>query len=521
MSAASVTYTPATYAVEGGGTIPAGSAVRVFTDRTEALTVADDVPVRVDLTRTSSSALVAGSVMFTLAGKKFIERSGTLYVDPQASGSATAAGTLDYATGIATPTLWTRGAALGLAVQCAVIKLGDWLTTEAHFRTAGSPVRPAATYVQVTADDGTLISGTADQNGLIAGALIRGNVEQSMGVVSVYFGEWLLAAGNETEPWFDPDNVVGASVWKPRTVQPQTLRYSTVVLTNLPLSADILGLDPVRLPSDGRVPVIRSADVDVLHHTGSFNAGTPAAGSTIDVGRANLSSLWLEDANRLKLATNLYAVDLQAGTATMDAAASLAGYVPPIAARHRIEETVLVADVQINGQVTLSAPLTRDFPMGSQLSGALMFGDLFSRVEHLFDQATWTSEWSDTLIGSQAPAQYNDVDHPVEVLNDGAVNERWRINFTNASGNVQVIGENLGVIATQNISTDIAPVNLLTGKPYFVLRKEGWGSGWGVGVQLRFNTVAAAPGFWLARTVLPGATLAGDSFDAQLRGDAD
>lgn len=521
VSAASVTYTPAQYQVDGGGTIAAGSAVRIYTDRTEDLTITDDVPVRVDLTRTSSAELVAGSIMFTLAGKVFTDRSGTLYIDQQYGGSATAAGTLDYATGVATPTLWTRGAALGLATRSALIKLGDWLAVDVFFRVAGSPVRPASTNVQVTAVDGTLISGTADVNGTITGALVRGEVEQSMGVVRAWFGEWLPVSGNETEPWFDPANVVGPNVWKPRPVQPQTLRYSTVVITSLPLSADILGLDPVRLPSDGRVPIYRPADVAVIHHTASLNAGTPTAGQEIDVGREGLAALWLEDSNRKKLAATMYAADLDAGTVEMDAALSLVGYVPPIAVRHRIEEMVQITDVQINGQVSLSAPLSREFPLGSQLSGALMFGDLFARVERLFDQATWNGVWSDTLIGDQAPAQYNDVDHPVEVLNDGAVNERWRINFTNASGNVQVIGENLGVIATQNISADIAPVNLLTGKPYFVLRKEGWGSGWGAGVQLRFNTVAAAPGFWLARTVLPGATLAGDSFDAQLRGDAD
>lgn len=522
VSAASVTYTPATYAVEGGGTIPAGSALRVYTDRTEDLTIADDVPVRVDLTRTSSSQLVAGGIMFTLAGKRFTERGGTLYVDQQYNGSATAAGTFDYATGVATPRLWVRGAALGLAVQSALIKLGDWLATEAFFRTSGSPLRPASTYVQVTADDGTLISGTADANGAIAGTLIRGQVEQSMGVVRVYFGQWLPVAGNETEPWFDPDNVVGANVWKPRAVQPQTLRYSTVVLTSLPLSADILGLDPVRLPSDGRVPIYRPADVAVIHHTGSVDAGTPTAGQEFDVGREGLSAIWLEDANRKKLAANLYAADLDAGTVEMDAALSLVDYVPPIAVRHRIEEMVQISDVQINGLVSLGAPLTRAFPMGSQLSGALLFGDLFARVENAFDQKTWNGVWSDTLIGDQADTEYDDTNYPIEVLNEGAVNERWRIHFTNGSGNYQVFGENLGVIATGNISANIAPVNLLTGKTYFVLRKEGWGvTPWGVGTQLRFNTVAAAPGFWLARTVLRGATLAGDSFDAQLRGDAD
>lgn len=522
VSAASVTYTPANYAVEGGGTIPAGSAVRINTDRTESLAIADDVPVRVDLTRTSSAQLVAGSVMFALAGKVFTERSGTLYVDALYNGSATAAGTIDYATGVATPTLWTRGAALGLAVRSALIKLGDWLAVSAFFRTAGSPVRPAATYVQVTAVDGTLISGTADVNGTITGTLVRGEVEQSMGVVRVWFGEWLPVAGNETQPWFDPANVVGPNVWKPRAVQPQTLRYSTVVLTSLPLSADILGLDPVRLPSDGRVPIYRPADVAVIHHTASYNAGTPATSSTINVGRTGLSALWLEDANRLKLAANLYAVDLDAGTATMAADASLTGYVTPIAARHRIEEMLQISDVQINGQVSVSAPLTREYPLGSQLSGALMFGDLFARVENVFDQRTWTGVWSDTLIGDPADTEYDVINYPIEVLNEGAVNDRLRVHFTNGSGNYQLISENLGVIATGNISADIAPVNPLTGKIYVVIRKGGWGSvPPPVGSQLRLNTVASAPGFWLARTVLPGATLDGDSFDAQLRGDAD
>lgn len=522
VSAASATYTPAEYAVAGGGTVPAGTALRVYTDRTEDLTIASDVPVRVDLTRTSSAQLVAGSVMFTLAGKVFTERSGTLYIDAQYNGSATAAGTIDYASGIATPTLWTRGAALGLVVKSALIKLGDWLAVSAFFRTAGSPVRPAATVVQVTAVDGTAITGTADVNGVITSALMRGSVEQSMGVVRAWFGEWVLAAGNETQPWYDPANVVGASVWKPRPVQPQTLRYSTVVLTNLPLSADQLGLDPVRLPSDGRVPIYRPSDVDVIHHTASLNAGTPTAGQQFDVGRTGLESIWLEDANRKKLATNLYAVDLDAGHVEMDAALSLTGYVPPIAVRHRIAEEVQISDVQINGVISLVGPLKREYPIGSQLSGALPFGDLFARVEHVFDQATWTGVWSDTRIGDQAPTEYDLINYPIEVLNEGAVNDRLRVHFTNGTGNYQLYSENLGVIATGNISADIAPVNPLTGKVYVVIRKGGWGAvPWPVGSQLRLNTVAAAPSFWAARTVLPGAALTGDSFDTYLRGDAD
>ena len=112
------------------------------------------------------------------------------------------------------------------------------------------------------------------------------------------------------------------------------------------------------------------------------------------------------------------------------------------------------------------------------------------------------------------------------MLNDGAVTDRWRINFltgnpSSGTANFQVISENLGVIATGNTGSDCAPVNGLTGKPYFVIRSGGWGLGWSVGNQVRFNTSAASRPIWIARTVLPGATLDGDSFDLQLRGDVD
>lgn len=507
----------------GGGTVDVNTSDldTIDTAHTLAALVESAAPVRVDLTATSSSKVVAGSVAFTLAGKSFFDRNGTLYCDFLQSGSATPAGSIDYATGIATPTLWVRGAAPALAVQACLVKFGDFTATGAFFRTSGSPLRPASTYIQATAEDGTLIAATCDLSGNIAGALVRGIVEQTMGVVALRFGEWVTAAGNELEPWYDPAEVVGLDVWKPCAIQPQTLRYSTVVISNVPLSADLLGLDPVRLPSDGRVPIYRPADINVLHHTGSFDAGTPAAGSTIDVGRTALAALWLEDAERKKLPATLYTADLATGIVTMAADAVLTGFTSPIAARHRIEQMLLVTDVQINGEISIAQQLTRDFPTGSQLSGALPFGDVFARVESLFDQQTWTGEWSDTRIGDQATAQYNDIDFPIEVLDEGAVNERWRIEIQTGGTTFKAIGENLGVIGAGSTTADFSVTNLLTGKPYFVLRKDGWGTGWAAGVQLRFNTVAAAPGFHVARVILPGATLEGDSFDLAFRGDAD
>lgn len=437
--------------------------------------------------------IVPGSVLFTAFGKTYIDRNGSIYTDVSyTTGSGMLVGAIDYATGAITLNDYPSATAANFVIKAALGIKGNYTATTVAFRTAGSPLRPASLYVQCTAADGELLSGTSDQNGIVTGGM-TGEVEQTMGVVNVSFSKPVL---------------------------PGTLRYSTVVLSNLPLDADILGLDPVRLPSDGRVPIFRPADVTVLHHTDIHNAGTPAAGSVINVGRTGLSALWLEDAEKKKLASTMYAVDLAAGTATMAADLSLVGYVPPISAKHRIEEMGLLSDVQINGQVTLTAPLLRDFPAGSQLSGALLYGDLQARATNLFDQQTWTNVWQSAVAGSGATAQYNDIDYPVEVLNNGAITERWRLNFTSTTS-FQVIGENMGVIATGTTGADLQPINQLTALPYFTLRAAGWGAGWSVGNQLRFDTIAAAPPTWLVRTVLPGAALTGDSFDAQLRGDVD
>jgi hypothetical protein len=484
-------------------------------------------PLRLRLAPVTSDPIVPGSVLFEFAGKTYADRNGTLVTDIDPSnGSATNAGTIDYSSGQCELTFWDAGFALEedetiLTVRSLLTSFGEHTTENAFFRTAGSPIRPASLYVQVVAEDGELLTGFADQSGVITGTYMRGQVEQEMGVVSVEFGEMVDAEGNEGEPWYDEDQVVGGMIWRPRIVIPSTLRYNCVVLSNLPLNADILGLDPVRLPSDGRVPIFRPGDVAVVHHTDSYELPDPAvAGATYSVGRTDLSGLWLVDANNAKVSNEHYVVDLAAGTVTMAADLDLGAIPQPLQAKHRIEQMVLLADVQISGQMSITAPLTRDFPEGSLVSSALLFGDLNAQATNLFDQATWTGEWSDQRIGSQATGEFNTIDYPVEVLNSGAVTERWRLNFTSSTA-FQIVGENLGVIGTGTTSGDVAPVNPVTGENYFVMRAGGFGAGWSAGNQIRFNTRAAAAPIWIARTVLPGATLAGDSLDLQLRGDVD
>lgn len=477
-------------------------------------------PIRLNLTATIADSVVPGSVMFAAGGKTFVDRNGSLYADvSNTTGSGTLAGTIDYSTGEASLAAWTNGAALDLSVSACLTTHGNHTANILFFRTPGSPIRPGSFYVQVTDAAGNLVSGTSNDTGTVSGTYVTGSIDQETGVVRLAFGHMVTAAGHEAEPWYSAENVVGGMIFAPIQVQPGTLAYNCVVLANLPLNADILGLDPVRLPVDGRVPIYRPADVVVIHNTLNTNLTNPVVASgTYSAGRTDLAEVRLFDQNGTALLDNEYTYNLTAGTVTMAAGFTIGSRVQPIVARNRVEDMSLVTDVQINGQLTLAAPLSRAYDINSYVSSALLFGDMNSRVTGVFDLLAF-SAWSD-IPGTGATAQYNNIDYPVEVLNNGAVTERWRINFTAATA-FQVIGENLGVIATGTTSADCSPSNLLTGQPYFVIRALGWGSGWSAGNQLRFNTVSAAAPIWIARTVLPGATLEGDSFSMQVRGDVD
>jgi hypothetical protein len=517
---------PATYSFEPADATTTSSSV------TESFTWAQ-APLRVNIAKSTGDAVVPGSVVFRIGANlgtnvnQYIDRGGVIVrnVDTD-TGAATSCGTMNYLSGEATVTDWYAVALGGsVLVQSCLTSRGEFVADEAFFRTAGSPVRTGSLFVQATTEDGLVASGSANVDGDVTGTLIEGTIEQDMGVVSLRFGEWKPVAGNETEPWYDPaliDPSDSTRVWKPTRVFPSTIRYSCIVTSNVALDTAILGLDPVRLPLDGRVPIFRPGDVAVIHNTQSIVLTNPvSAGATYSVGRTNLSDLWLVSAGNIRVDPSKYTVDLAAGTVTMAAPLDLTGVAQPLTAKHRVEDMVLLSDVRIDGTLETAGAVTRSYATsGTYVSSALLFGDMAARVANVFDQATWLGTWADSLTGDGATAQYNDVLYPIEVLNSGAITERWRIAFTSTTS-FQVIGENSGVIATGNTSTDCGPVNPLTLEPYFVIRAGGWGSGWSVGNQLRFNTRSAASPIWMARTILPGAALTGDSIDVQLRGDVD
>ncbi|RCX10695.1 hypothetical protein [Extensimonas vulgaris] len=482
--------------------------------------------LQIDLTPYTANPVVPASLLFDACGRTYYDKQGTLYNQFDFStGSGHPAGSIDYAAGVATLTEWVAASSPAFTLKAGLVKKGDYWVYDSSWRVPGSPLRPASLYVQVSSADGRLLAGSADQNGKITGPEMDGQVQQEVGVVNVRFGATVLDSSltdaEKAEPWYNPANVDGTGhIWRPTRCMPETLRYSCVVLTQLPLDPALLGLDPVRLPRDGRVPIYRPADVVVVHNTKTDAVPTLSAGQVVTLSRSPVDVVMVIDAAGKKLNPSLYTADLDAGTLTMATPLDLTGYTAPYTVRHRIEEENLVSRTQIDGTLELSRPLTYAHDATSYVSSALVFGDLQARYTNLFDQQTWTGVWSDTLIGNAASATYDDLNHPIEVLNNGTVNERWRIDFTSATA-FNITGEHLGIIATGNTSTDIAVINNLTGKPYFVLRAAGWGLGWAAGNQLRFNTLGATGSVWAARTILSGAAVTGDAFVVERRGDVD
>ena len=469
-------------------------------------------PVQLLLTPTISDSIVPGSVRFTYKGRTYVDRNGGLYynIDP-VSGGGIYGGTIDYAAGAVSLTQWVPGGSNTVTVQSLLTRIADHGVAGVCFRAPGSPLRPGVFTLRAVVVDGTQLTATADINGNITGPQVAGKIDWETGVAKVAFGQLVTAAGNEGAPWFDPAAVVGDQVWKPTLVLPGTIFIGAVVFRSIPLSAVVIGLESVRLPADGRVPAFKSGQTVLIHHTTKHSIVSPQANQVVPFGRNRVAAVEVVDAVGTPVDSAWYAYDLQQGRLTFSDPLNLSAYQLPIVVSDRVEDRRLVVQPQITGEIEINTGLTHDYPAGEALiSTALRLGeangslDLQARVVNLFDQATWANSWSDQLVGSAAPGTYNETDFPLVVANSDTITERWAIRFTNAT-QFEVIGETVGVITTGSISADCAPLNPRTNRPYFTIRRQGWGTGWATNNAVRFNTVGGLAPVWMVRTTLPGA----------------
>jgi len=428
-------------------------------------------------------------------------------------------GLIDYLTGKVQLTSWTTGGANSITRSSCVTTVGENISSGYTFRTASAPLRPGSLTITFARSTGGTQNVTADTAGAIVGTGVQGTVDFENGVVRLQFGTNVTAVGNEAEPWYAAgfvDPVTGL-IFKPQPIAASTLRYSAVAFSYLPLNADLLGIDPVRLPSDGRVPIFRPGGFAVVGHTGEITS-TVANGQTVDCGRVRLSRVRVIGADGGVINTG-YTADLELGTVTFT---NVTGYLQPVTIQNRIEDMGVVREASISGNVIFTRPLTHNYPLpGSFVSSALIAGDLFARTSLVFDQASWNGAFADAVVGSAATATFNAAQYPFAVTNRGAITERWIVRFTNTTA-FEVIGENVGVIATGATGANCEPINPATGVPYFSIPALGWGIGWATGNVVRFNTIGAQFPVWVVRTVQQGPmTVPDDAFTLLIRGDVD
>lgn len=487
------------------------------------------LPLEFSLTPYTSDSIVPGTVRFTIGSTVYDDFEGVIShsINPS-TGIGTIAGTIDYGTGDVTLTNWVAGPLL-FSVQSLATFKGQFIDTKYDFRTISSPLKPNGFQIAVTALDGEPLTGEADLGGAITGDAMIGSVDVEYGRVRIEFGALVLDSAltvdEKLEEWYDVADVdVDGYIWKPRQIIPQTGRYNTTVYSYLPLSANLLGLDPVRLPMDGRVPTCRAGDSAILHYTDTLLLPNPVLASSVhDLEQTSLARVWIKDANNITVAGEKYTANLDTGIITFAADLSLAAYNLPLTAHFMIADEALVTDIDISGFVMLGRSILHDFPLGSYLSTEIRIGDMGGRVTVPFAQGSWSSVWSDILIGTATTAKFANNLYPIVTTNDGAIQERWRIQFV-SSTTVNLIGETVGQlnITPLSILEVLAPINPVTSTPYFTIPIEGWGSGWISGNLLRFNTISADYPIDVLRCVKMGpATGQPDRIGLEFLGDVD
>jgi hypothetical protein len=286
----------------------------------------------------SSRSLLPGSLRFRL---------GTVNYDDGAGGGTLrrldtneAAGTVDYSTKTVRLTNWT-GAGSTVTIQSAVLIRGQWSSTEMTFALAADPVAPGSVQIAAAAEDGTALSIADAGDGSIP-APHSGIIHHDSGLVAVTFD---------------------------RPVWSGTVRYNAVAYTIVPLNPDVIGIDPTRLPPDGRVPIYKDGDLALLFEdlTQSVTL-TPGASVILNDGPLGFVTLEdsageqvetlaaltgpntsaaltrndragpleyavLEDAKLRAVNGELYSADLDNWTVSIGATASLAGYELPLRCR--------------------------------------------------------------------------------------------------------------------------------------------------------------------------------------------
>lgn len=493
-------------------------AKSVTAPTTEAATTTGQASnLNLALPQDALAPIVNSSVFVDVLGISLKDVSGKMY-----SGS-TQVGVIDYNSGAVSLTTWQAEQANTVNLKSMLRENDPVPLANLIFRTPVAPLKEASLQISAEIADGTVISLSTDEQGNITGhSFAHGTVDFKAGVVALYFYERLGVTANPSvvnEPWYNSENIYTLStsdntqyINRPVYVKPDSIRYNAIAYSYLPLDKELIGLDPVRLPTDGRVPFVRKGDSIAITELKTMQLPTNAPNDTFDLGFERLSDVNVVDANGLKVDSDYLDIDLDAGTLQLNGLLDMSFYTAPLTAKYRIMDIALVIETDISGRVTLSTPITHDYSTAAVFSSMLLAGDMQARAFNVFGQKSWGGVWSDILIGDATTSQLQVTNNPIVVTNRDAIEERWALVFTSATA-FNIIGETVGQIGTGATSTLTAPINPMTGYAYFTIPAAAWGAGWSANNVVRINTAAAKYPVWIGNAIQQHQGSSQDNYD--------
>ncbi|MGP5518014.1 hypothetical protein ACTXNA_07200 [Psychrobacter celer] len=498
-----------TVQVTGIATLGASTESATFDMTADKLLIAPPVA--------SDTPVVSGSVFVDAVGYSLRDDNGRVKDGDDVVGD------INLDSGVIELTTWQAGQQNTATLKSMLRENDPVPLANLIFRTPVAPLKEASLQISAELADGTPISLSTDEQGAITGhAFAHGEVDFKAGVVALYFYEKLGVTANPDlvdEPWYDINNIYTESatgntqfINRPVYIKPDSIRYNAIAYSYLPLDKGLIGLDPVRLPTDGRVPFVRKGDSIAITELKTMELPTNAPNDTFDLGFERLSDVSVVDSLGVKVDSDYLDIDLDAGTLMLNGMLDMSFYTAPLTAKYRIMDIALVIETDISGRVTLSTPITHDYSTDAVFSSMLLAGDMQALAQNVFSQKSWGGKFSNTLIGDRASAQLQVTNNPIVVTNRDAIEERWALVFTSASS-FKIIGETVGEISSGSTNSDTKPLNPMTGYPYFTIPLAAWGTGWSANNVVRFNTLAAKYPVWIGNAIQQHQGSSKDNYD--------
>lgn len=455
---------------------------------------------------------------------------------------------------------WEAGLENKFIIKSAAVRATNTPVLSVSFRTPVTPIKPDSVQVMaVVTETGEQLNLTFDSQGKINTDKAQGAINYQTGLITVDFVQKVNLTNRrketrvtgsstqrnskgETDYGYNTDFVYwgvqhvgelyngratvveGANIYgfTPLFVAADTIRYNGVGYAYLPLDKEILGVDTVKLPPSGRVPAYRKGDLILVKSEKQIPLASLEEGVAIELGKSRLSLIEVVDSLGVKLPYNTYDVDLDEGSLTLKAPFPASSYAEPLAVNYHYQDMAVAGEVLITGEIKLTKQLTHVFdPEDTLVASALLMGTMQSRVFNVFTQDVWENKFLSYREGEDSIFKYDTAVAPIEVTNDSCIQEEWALVLT-TSTSFDLIGRNVGKIASGSTLEDFSPLNPVTGRPLMIMRATGFSTGGRAGNVLRFNTNASNYPVWIVRTVLQSnATSLDHHFSLEFKGNKD